>query len=254
MCVTMSMRCVGVLAMAALGTVVVGCSSSQTVQEPMTTTGPTTAQAMTSTVSEPTSADSTTLTPGPPPAGYVSRGTWTDGPWPLTVDEAVLGCQGDSLVTITAGDSKYALNAAAAAQLGLPDYADPIGVPDPAKPGFHLDGGPLIERGLALCGASAAPSTPSGGSNRPAGLVERETWTDGQWPFTVDSVTLFCTKGADSERVTVVADREMYALNGTAKATKLYPPFDTIWRDDRNVAGLKINIGPMLDRGLALCN
>jgi hypothetical protein len=49
--------------------------------------------------------------------------------------------------------------------------------------------------------------------------------------------------------VTVVADREMYALNGTAKASKLYPPFDAIWRDDPNVAGLKINIGPMLDRG-----
>ena len=247
------MRRRDMLAMVALATVLVGCSSSGTVQEPTTTTGPTNTRAMTTSVPEPTSAESSPPTPGPP-AGYVSRATWTDGSWPLTVDEAILECQGDNLVTITAGESKYALNAAAAAQLDLPDYADPIGVPDPAKPGFHLDGGPLIERGLALCGTSTTPSTPSGGSNRPAGLVERETWTDGQWPFTVDSATLFCTKGADGERVTVVADREMYALNGTAKSSKLYPPFDAIWRDDPNVAGLKVNIGPMLDRGLALCN
>ena len=248
----MSMRRMGILAMAGLATVV-GCSSSGTVQEPTATnSSPLSSSSTAPVVPESTSADSTTPPPGPP-AGYVSRATWTDGPWPLTVDEAVLGCEGDSLVTITAGGSKYALNAAAAAQLGLPDYADPIGMPDPAKPGFHLDGRPLIKQGLALCGGSPAPSRPSGGSNRPAGLVERETWTDGPWPFTVDSATLFCTKGADGERVTVVANREMYALNGTAKSSKLYPPFDAIWRDDPNGAGLKINIGPMIDRGLALC-
>ncbi|OBK74825.1 hypothetical protein A5651_07935 [Mycobacterium sp. 1274761.0] len=210
-----------------------------------------------------TAVTTTTLATPPPvaapaptsdrPAGYVSRETWTDGPWPLTVDEAVLECQGDNLVTITAGESKYALNAAANAQTDLPDYADAIGVPDPAKPDFHLDAKPLIQRGLALCGTSAPSPAPTGGSNRPAGLVERETWTDGRWPFTVDSATLFCTKGADGERVTVVANREMYALNGTAKSAKLWPPFDPIWADDPKAPGLKINVGPMIERGLALC-
>jgi len=94
----------------------------------------------------------------------------------------------------------------------------------------------------------------SGGSNRPAGLVERETWTDGRWPFTVDSATLLCTKGAGGyERVVVVANGEMYALNGTAKDVGLWPPFEPIWRDDPKAPGLKVNIGPVIDRGLALC-
>ncbi|MBX7135035.1 MAG: YebY family protein [Fimbriimonadaceae bacterium] len=186
------------------------------------------------------------------PAGYVSRQTYADGPWPLTVAEAVLACQGDGLVTITAGESVYSLNAAANAQLSLPDYADAIGVPDPNRPGFHLNAGPLINQGLTLCGASARPSAPARGSNQPAGLVERATWT-GPWPFTLDSATLSCSKGAGGERVTVVANREMYALNGAAKAAKLWPPFDPIWLDEPKAPGVKVNIGPMIERGLALC-
>jgi hypothetical protein len=75
--------------------------------------------------------------------------------------------------------------------------ADAIGVPDPDKPGFHRDARPLIEQGLALCGTTSAPGTPTGGTNRPAGLVERETWTDGRWPFTVDVATLLCNKADD---------------------------------------------------------
>lgn len=212
----------------------------------------TTPSAIPTTVSESSAAPSMPP-PAERPAGYVSRETWSDGPWPLTVDEAVLECQGDGLVTITAGESKYSLNAAAHAQTGLPDYASPIGLPDPNRPGFHVDGGPLIQRGLALCDGQTSPTTPAGVSNKPAGLVERQTWNDGPWPFTVDTATLLCTKGADGERVTVVADREMYALNGTAKSAKLWPPFDPIWLDNPNTPGLKVDIGPMIQRGLALC-
>jgi len=68
----------------------------------------------------------------------------------------------------------------------------------------------------------------------------------------VPAATLFCTKEADGERVTVVANREMYALNGTATSAELRPPFDLIWRDDPKAPGLKIDIGPMIERGLAL--
>ncbi|MFV8176751.1 DUF2511 domain-containing protein [Mycolicibacterium peregrinum] len=229
-----------------LAMVTVGCSTGGDSQTASETTTPATSQAV---VSETASSPPGT----PPPAGYVSRATWTDGPWPLTVDEAVLECQGDSLVTIAAGEAKYSLNAAAHTQTGLPDYADAIGLPDPAKPGMHLDASPLIERGLALCATATSPTTSTGGSNRPAGLVERQTWNDGPWPFTVDTATLFCTKAANGERVTVVADGEMYALNGTAKSTNLWPPFDPIWIDNPNIAGLKVDIGPMINRGIALC-
>ncbi|WP_441964698.1 DUF2511 domain-containing protein [Mycolicibacterium houstonense] len=229
--------------------VTAGCSTGGDSQTRSETTTPATS---TATVAE--APASPPESPAPQrPAGYVSRAAWTDGPWPLTVDEAVLECQGDSLVTIAAGEAKYSLNAAAHAQTGLPDYADAIGLPDPAKPGMHVDASPLIERGLTLCETSASPTTSTGGSNRPAGRVERQTWNDGPWPFTVDTATLFCTKAPNGERVTVVAGGEMYALNGTAKSAKLWPPFDPIWLDNPNIAGLKVDIGPMINRGLALC-
>ncbi|MGV9797325.1 DUF2511 domain-containing protein [Mycobacterium sp. NPDC003449] len=146
-----------------------GCSTGGDVASKTTTPS-----AIATTVSESSAAPSAPAT-AERPAGYVSRETWSDGPWPLTVDEAVLECQGDGLVTITAGESKYSLNAAANTQTGLPDYADPIGLPDPNRSGFHIDGGPLIQRGLALCGGPADPTTPTGGSNKLAGLVERQT-------------------------------------------------------------------------------
>lgn len=96
-------------------------------------------------------------------------------------------------------------------------------------------------------------STPTAGSNRPAGRVDRSSWTDGPWPFTVDTATLMCSEGADGQRVTVVADQEMYALNGAAKSQTDLPDFAAIWADDPGTPGLKIDIGPMLNRGLALC-
>lgn len=233
---------------AGLVIVTASCASSVTDNATLETTTPSSPAAE----SERTfSAPSTPPPSTDHPPGYVSRETWTDGPWPLTVDEAVVGCQGDSAVTITADGAEYALNAAAYAQTELPD-AQAISIPDPAKPGFSLDVSTLIQRGLELCGTAAA-STPSppprGGLNRPAGLVERETWP-GRWPFTVDSATLLCQNG----RVTVVAGDQMYALNGTAKGAKLWPPFDVIWLDDPKFPGMKVNIGPMLDYGLGLCD
>lgn len=199
-------------------------------------------------------APSTASVAAPPeqPAGYVSRATWTDGPWPLTVDEAVLDCQGDSIVTITAGDQKYALNAAATST-GLPD-AKAISLPDPDKPGFSMDAKQLIAKGLSICGVTPTTAPPAG-SNRPTGMVEKATWTDGAWPFTTDNATLMCSNTSNGlQRVTVTANREMYALNGTAKSQTDLPDFDVIWLDDPAAPGTKVGIGPMLQRGLALCN
>lgn len=195
-----------------------------------------------------------TFTPAEPAGLTVSRSTWTDGAWPLTVDEVVLGCQDDGAVTVTAHGSKYGLNGPAVSQLGLPDATPVIGVPDPDKPGMHVDARALIAKGLELCGLPASTTSSSAGtSNRPAGLVERDTWTDGPWPFTVDYATLMCSGGASGERLTVTANREMYALNGTAKSQTDLPDFDAIWRDHPNAPGLKVDIGPMIDRGLVLC-
>lgn len=69
------------------------------------------------------------------------------------------------------------------------------------------------------------------------------------WPFTVSSGTLHC----DRQMVWFEANGgRKYALNGTAR-THLDGalPLEHIWRSRSN--GLKVNIGPMIREGLALC-
>jgi Transposase, Mutator family/Protein of unknown function (DUF2511) len=70
------------------------------------------------------------------------------------------------------------------------------------------------------------------------------------WPFTVPEGVLMCA----SSHVTFTANRVMYAVNGTAKATHQFEDIDAIWHDNAAIPGTKINIGLAIDRGLALCN
>lgn len=68
------------------------------------------------------------------------------------------------------------------------------------------------------------------------------------WPFTVDDGTLRCEAPGS---VVFVSSGKSYAVNGTARTHTDYPDVDEIWADDP--AGGKKNIGPMIQRGLALC-
>jgi len=126
-------------------------------EEPAAAPAPSSKIASTSDPARSVITASETASTGPPdastelPAGFVSRDGWSNGEWPLTVDDAVVKCQGDGVVTIAVrGPKEYALNAAAAGQTELPD-AIAITKLDPARPGSHLDVSKLIERGLNLC-------------------------------------------------------------------------------------------------------
>ena len=93
-------------------------------------------------------------------------------------------------------------------------------------------------------------SDSSGGG---AGEVSR-TEFDGEgltWPLTVDRGTLDCEAGS---RVTFTADGTTYAVNGTAKGSGEWADIDPIWADDGSGLGLKINIGDLIEAGLALCD
>ena len=48
-------------------------------------------------------------------------------------------------------------------------------------------------------------------------------------------------------------DEEIYAVNGVAKGNKRFADVREILRDHTSVAGSKVDIGPILDRGLKLC-
>jgi hypothetical protein len=49
-------------------------------------------------------------------------------------------------------------------------------------------------------------------------------------------------------------DGKTYAANGTAKDHGNYLDIDPIWAPNPDVSGLKIDISPVIDAALALCN
>ena len=72
-----------------------------------------------------------------------------------------------------------------------------------------------------------------------------------EWPFTVDSGVIACNH--PSSAVVFFTNEKIYAVNGVAKGEKRYADVREILRDHPSVAGSKVDIGPILDRGLKLC-
>lgn len=130
---------------------------------------------------------------------------------------------------------------------------------------FHVGRGRaagLVYAGIftALTQIPLPPATqevsPSAGASTTAPLrAESESApTLYPWPFDAPSVTLACRNPTARRAGMVTAttpDGREYAVNGTARSR--YPEVDSIWLDDPQVAGLKVNIGGAIDRGLALC-
>ena len=77
-----------------------------------------------------------------------------------------------------------------------------------------------------------------------------------KWPLTVDGVMLYCFHDW-----LLVEDDEgtYYWVNGGASIARTWFGVDAedihrIWRDDPKNADLKVYIGPIFDRGRAICN
>ena len=71
------------------------------------------------------------------------------------------------------------------------------------------------------------------------------------WPFTVNSGVIACNH--PSSAVVFFTNEKIYAVNEVAKGQKRYADVREILRAHPSVAGSKIDIGPILDRGLKLC-
>lgn len=85
-----------------------------------------------------------------------------------------------------------------------------------------------------------------------AGEVTAEEFGE-DWPFTVDSGRLSCRA---PRQALFRADGRTYPLNGAASARAMdhgYPALDRIWRDNPDIPGTKISVGPMISRALELC-
>ena len=104
----------------------------------------------------------------------------------------------------------------------------------------------LVKRAAILLALAAC--TTGGGADLAANerQVSRADFGN-DWPLTVESGVLAC-EGAGA--VTFTTGGTTYAVNGLAQRT--YPEIDAIWADAPGPPPKK-NIGPLIDRGLALC-
>lgn len=98
---------------------------------------------------------------------------------------------------------------------------------------------------------------PKAVANDPGLLVSTDFGDE--WPLTVPYVVAHCDNitagGMRLQVVTIDAPNgKTYAANGTAKDHTDYPALNPIWANDPDVDGLKVNIGPIIAAGLALCN
>jgi hypothetical protein len=105
--------------------------------------------------------------------------------------------------------------------------------------------------------APTAVDVPSAVAKDP-GLLISTTFGD-EWPLTVPYAVVHCKEITVAGRILQVAtldspDGETYAANGTAKDHGDYADIDPIWAPDPDMAGLRINISPIIDAALALCD
>ena len=91
-------------------------------------------------------------------SGTVSAATWTDGPWPFTVEDGELVCiepvDDPGVFLVTATGEMFALNPAAilmAERVGARADLDPIWRNDPDILGAKVNVSPMILYALTLC-------------------------------------------------------------------------------------------------------
>jgi hypothetical protein len=118
--------------------------------------------------------------------------------------------------------------------------------------GLALGVGFLTAAMVIGCGesSSTAGDHPGGGS-----LSVSRTEFGKDWPLTVDRGTLSCD---GSGVIFTTGEGDEYGVNGTAKGLG-YPEIDPIWKenDSYDLPGdgppLRVDISPLIDRGLELC-
>lgn len=98
---------------------------------------------------------------------------------------------------------------------------------------------------------------PAAVANDP-GLLVSTTYGD-EWPLTVPYAVAHCDEISVAGRTLQVAtldgpDGKTYAANGTAKDHGDYLDIDPIWAPNLDVSGLEIDITPVIDAALELCN
>jgi hypothetical protein len=123
-------------------------------------------------------------------------------------------------------------------------------------PGKPQDG-TCADYAPAASNAQSTVEVPAAIASDP-GLLVSTTFGD-KWPLTVPYVTARCqgitVAGRPLKAVSLDAPGgKSYAANGTAKDHSSLPDIDPIWAPNPHVAGLKMDISPVIDAALALCD
>lgn len=111
----------------------------------------------------------------------------------------------------------------------------------------------------ASSGASQPPSSenaPSAGSAPqlpPNQLHITKADFGDAWPFTVDEGVLTGTGSGGVGEVTFTTNGVTYGVNGLANGTGKYAEIEAIWAANPSIPGTKKDIGPIIKRGLELC-
>lgn len=113
---------------------------------------------------------------------------------------------------------------------------------------------------LAGCGSDSEPAanTPEpapAAKQQSITIIDQETF-GAEWPFTQPEMHLACLQGS-AVVVMDVNTGAMYPVNGIAsgKANSMaMEPLESVWLDSTEFPGAKVSVGPVIERGLALCN
>ena len=105
---------------------------------------------------------------------------------------------------------------------------------------------------IFLCGLLCLPGSVFAGKKN----ISEPTFK-GKWPFSVNEGVLECREfNLSSDRklpmVLFHANGKIYGVNGTASTR--FESIDEIWLDNPDIPGTKINVGPIIQEGLKLCN
>jgi len=75
-----------------------------------------------------------------------------------------------------------------------------------------------------------------------------------EWPFTVDG-ELDCLPVSETTGSVILRSGErIYGINGIAQNSGNFAPIESIWKDNPQIPGAKMNIGDVIDRGLKICD
>lgn len=81
------------------------------------------------------------------------------------------------------------------------------------------------------------------------GYMSHDQYGD-RWPLTVDSGEVRCVNGT---HIIFVTDRWTFGVNGIARGSGKYTAIESIWRKDPNIEGARMDMTPIISKGLSLC-